>query len=786
MFRLDRYIIAETLGPMGLGFLVYTFLLLLRFLFRSAEMIIMRGVPVALVGKLLLLSLPNIIVVTIPMALLLGILIAVGRLSTDSELVALRSCGISLFSLFRPIVLLSALMTGLNLYLILVVLPEGNSALQELRIEIVTQRPSEQIEARVPYPGWLGKTLYVFATPPGERGWQGILFADSIPGNENDVVVAERGEAQTDTADGRVVLSLENAYQHRVDFSDPDDYNIISHTTFVREVALGDRPRATRSVRRGMRELRFRELLQVTADPTRSATERNLARIEIHKKFSIPAACLVFGLLGLSLGFTSARGGRFSGFALSLVIILIYYVLLNAGEKVAGKGVVSPWLAVWFANLLLLGVGLYLLAQRNRDKSLMPTHLTRWIQERLRGRFLSYQRNRQARKIARRRNATARWGWPALRELLPDVWPRFPSAMDRYILRTFLRVLVLASLSGITVYLVADLTGYVDDILNNQVPVFVLLNYYLFKSAAILYEIAPILVLMSTLIGFGLLSRTNEVTACRSLGMSLYRLAAPVVVAALAVAMLFGLLQWEVLPASNRRVAELETIIEGRESTLGFRRADRRWLAGEGGRLYNYLHYDQDRRELHRLQVLEFDAGYRLTRRLLVDRASYLGEGWWRFTGGWTRTFDGNQVTSFRKLTEPERHRLAETPDFFAAEYRQPDEMDYHELDAYIRRLRESGQQVPDLEIELHRRIAYPAISLVMALVALPFSFRLGRSGTLYGVGVSMVLGLVFMALLALFSALGKTAILPPMIAIWSPSLIFTIFSLYLFLGVRT
>ncbi|MCP4655110.1 MAG: YjgP/YjgQ family permease [bacterium] len=780
MFRLDRYIIAETLGPMGLGFLVYTFLLLLRFLFRSAEMIIMRGVPVALVGKLLLLSLPNIIVVTIPMALLLGILIAVGRLSTDSELVALRSCGISLFSLFRPIVVLSALLTGLNLYLILQVLPEGNNALQQLRVEIVTQSPSEHVEARVPYSGWRGKTLYVFATPPGERGWQGILFADSIPGNENDVVIAERGEAQTDEADGRVVLSLENAYQHRVDFSDPDDYNIISHTTFVREVALGDRPRATRSVRRGMRELKFRELLQVTADPTRSADERNLARIEIHKKFSIPAACLVFGLLGLSLGVTSARGGRFSGFALSLVIILIYYILLNAGEKFAGKGVVSPWLAVWFSNLLLLAVGLYLLAQRNRDQSLLLTY------ERLWGRFLSYQRNRQARKIARRRNATARRGWWAAVRELSDVWPRFPNAMDRYILRTFLRVLVLASFSGIIVYLVADLTGYVDDILNNQVPFPVLFNYYLFKSAAILYEIAPILVLMSTLIGFGLLSRTNEVTACRSLGMSLYRLAAPVVVAALAVAMLFGLLQWEVLPASNRRVAELETIIEGRESTLGYRRADRRWLAGEGGLLYNYLHYDQDRQELHRLQVLEFDAGYRLTRRLLVDRARYIDEGWWRFTGGWTRTFDGNKVTSFRKFAEPERHRLAEAPDFFAAEYRQPDEMDYHELDAYIERLRESGQQVPELEVQLHRRIAYPAISLVMALVALPFSFRLGRSGTLYGVGLSMVVGLVFMALLALFSALGKTAILPPMLAVWSPSLIFTIFSLYLFLGVRT
>src|ERR1700716_1966957 len=101
--RLNQYIITEIVGPMGLGFLVYTFILLLRFLFQSAEMIIRRGLPVSLVGKLLLVTLPNIVVLTLPMSLLFGILIAVGRLSSDSELTAMRSCGISLFSLYRPV-----------------------------------------------------------------------------------------------------------------------------------------------------------------------------------------------------------------------------------------------------------------------------------------------------------------------------------------------------------------------------------------------------------------------------------------------------------------------------------------------------------------------------------------------------------------------------------------------------------------------------------------------------------------------------------------------------------
>src|SRR5436309_15198269 len=103
--RLSRYIIAEILGPLGLGFLVYTFILLIRFLFQSAEMIIRRGLPVSIVGRLLLMTLPNIVVLTLPMSLLFGTLIAVGRLSSDSELIAMRASGLSLLTLYRPILL---------------------------------------------------------------------------------------------------------------------------------------------------------------------------------------------------------------------------------------------------------------------------------------------------------------------------------------------------------------------------------------------------------------------------------------------------------------------------------------------------------------------------------------------------------------------------------------------------------------------------------------------------------------------------------------------------------
>ena len=152
--RLDRYVLREILGPLGLGFLVYTFILLLQFLFTSAEMIIRRGLPAPIVGQLVLYSLPNIVVLTIPMALLLGVLVGVGRLASDSELVALRSTGISVYRLLRPVILLSAVLTLVNGLLMIYLLPQGNRAVSRLYLDILARTVAQQVEPRVFYNEW--------------------------------------------------------------------------------------------------------------------------------------------------------------------------------------------------------------------------------------------------------------------------------------------------------------------------------------------------------------------------------------------------------------------------------------------------------------------------------------------------------------------------------------------------------------------------------------------------------------------------------------------------------
>jgi LPS export ABC transporter permease LptG/LPS export ABC transporter permease LptF len=800
--RLDGYIISEILGPLALGFLVYTFILLIRFLFTSAEMIIRRGLPSAIVGRLLLLTLPNIVVLTLPMSLLFGILIAVGRLSSDSELIAMRSSGISLLALYRPILLLSAFFTLLNTLLMVYALPWGNHALQGLRLQIMTQTVSQQVQPRIFYEEWEGKVVYVFEVPPGEKRWKGVFLAESLPTSQNNqVTIADWGEVRVDPSGEKVVLRLYNAIRHKVDMNAPDKYEVSRHKRL--DLILDDQftseQKAKMEVSKGVRELTLRELRDLRADPATTPEQRNLSEVEIHKKFSIPTACMVFGLFALPLGINNRRGGKASGFALSIGVIMLYYVLLNNGEEAARFGRIPGWVGMWAPNIILAIGGLFLLVRRNRDKSLLVSRLDRWIREDVWGGLLRLkglrqglrQELRQEQQRRRRLRAAARPARASRRRelvlLLPRVRLVFPNLLDRYVVRVFTLVFSLVLLSGLSIFIIFDLTETFDEILKNKVPNGLVFNYYKYLSLQMFYEIAPIVVLVTVLMTFSLLARTNEIIACKALGVSLYRLALPALAVSLLVTLFCTYLESEVLPASNEKVAQLKDRIRGSETVRTYRRADRQWLFGQGRYIYNYLHYDPQQQSLQRLQVFDFDAEHHLTRRLFAETAQYIGDAW-VFSNGWSRTFerDGVQTATYRRFDVPKIVRYPETPSYFDSEIRPPEQLRYRELKEYIQELRESGQAVPELQVQLYNKIAFPVVSLIMALVGLPFAFRLGRQGALYGIGLSVVLGMVFLAIYVFFTKLGEAGALPPAAAVWSPGAVFSMLGIYLFLGVRT
>jgi LPS export ABC transporter permease LptG/LPS export ABC transporter permease LptF len=801
--RLDRYVLSELIGPLGLGLLVYTFILLMQTFFRLAEMIIKRGLPATTVGQLLLFNLPNIVVLTLPMSFLLAVLVGVGRLASDSELVALRASGVSLFRILRPVMLLAALLCAFNVYLMLELLPRGNTAYLRLFVDIATRTLGSQFEPRVFYNEFQGKILYVFDIAPGSDDWRGVFLADSVlsPDRPTDVLVAERGRLELSPDGEQVSIRLENAVQHTYDLNRPDRYE--TRRSERLRILLRDRfaseERSKMFERKSARSMNWSEASAAAVDPSTTPQARASAQVQRHKFFAIPAAGLVFGLLALPLAFNNRRGGKSSGFAFSIGIVVVYWVLLSQGEKAAIAGELSPATAMWLPNLLLGGVGLLLLVSRNRDRSLLPAAVRRWLAPRW---LLAPARRLVAGALRLRPRRTAPAAATASRPprsvgslrgagrarlvlRLPRLRVRFPNLIDRYVLRQFFFVFLLVILSGVSLLIVTDFTENVDEMMKHRPPASVISRYYKYQSLQLAYDIAPIAVLVTTLVTFSLLSRSNEVTACRALGISLYRMALPALAGALAVAALFAALQAQVLPASNLKVAEARAVIKGQPTHRFARSADRQWQMGRAQFMYNFLHFDERHSQLQRLQVFEFDSTGGLVARLYAEEGRHDADGW-VLERGWTRTFTGREQLSFRPFAGPVEVDLEEPPSFFAEEPRRPEQMTYGELADFTSELRESGRPQPKYEVALHNKLAFPIGSIVMALVGFPFAFRLERRGALYGLGVSIALGLVFILVFAFFTTLGEVAALPPAVAVWSPSLLFSLLAAYLFTGVRS
>lgn len=830
MFRLlDRYVLRECLGPFFLGLLVFSFMLIINLLFDLAEMIIQRDVPITLVGAVLINSLPNILVITVPMAVLFGVLIAIGRLSSDSELIAMRASGISLFALYKPVMIFSVLTFAATTWMMLDTMPRGNTRVDSIYAEIFTRSVNKQVQPGLFYDGLADKMLFVFDVV--DDTWLGVFLTDSLPGREHDVVVAEQGRVRVEGDDGAMRLQLVGSTTHRMDLRDPTEY--LTDSSATRTIVLEDellQSQNARLERRSYKSMTIPELREWMAEDQRSPQEQRLAALEIHQKFAIPAACLVFGLFAVPLGYNNRRGGRSSGFALSIPIILLYRILQSNGEGAAVDGKIDPWLAMWLPNFVFLFAGLFLLARRNRDKSLVFSRVDRWIRRdlwtTLRKRTRLRRRRRYLRremKVERRRersrseakedaagtvgdvdaeaaatdeasfaSGNRRIGRdPDQADLvlrLPRLRVAFPALIDRYLLVTFLRVFVIVVTAGISVYIMADLAELFGDILENDISTSTVVDYYKFLSFQIFKDLSPLVVLLTVLISFGILSRTSEIIAAKAAGLSLYRLAAPALMAAGIVAVINVYLETSVLPYSNARAGEIRAEIKGRPETVrSYRRADRQWFFGQGGYIYHFQNYDARAKRLQRLHVFRFDpTTYTMIGRLYAQEARYLEEDRWAVSGAWNRFFADGAETRASIAEDGSILRIPEPPEFFDTEIKSPQHMSWRELSVFVRNMRSSGQEVRPLEVQLLNKIALPAICLVMALVALPFAFRLGRKGALYGIGLGIGLAIVFYAVIAIFTTLGQAGSLPPMVAVWSPHVLFTSLSLYLFLGVET
>jgi len=810
MSILTRYILKEMVTPTFLGFIFYTSIILMQRLFDMAGMIIRRSLSGAVVAKLLIFSLPHIVVLTVPMSLLFAILIAVGRLSADSEIVAMRALGISTRTIYRPVFLFSLAIFAVNLYLINSVMPRGNRQFVALRAEIMTSSAEKAIKPRIFYDQYPNLMIYVNDVDPATGQWKGVFVADSRTDESRDIVqpqqaantitappkddatvaalaqhgsgqriiVARSGNLSVTKPSKEIWMNLYGAETHLWDPRRPDRYDHTRNETQRILLPANGGDFAISQIARSLREMTLGELLRQERELRMSKSSedritRNMARVEIHKKFAIPFACIAFGVLGLPLGITNRRGGKSSGFSLSVLIILFYYVMINNGEQLAASGKIPPWLGMWGANILLLALGIYLLSRANRDVTVT----------RAEGGFVRRAIRAIGAKLVRRpASAEAVEEEPGLLSRL-DI--TFPNIIDRYILREFLKVLALVLISVIALFIIVDYNEIASDVRKNAIGIETLLSYYRFQIFYVLNWTLPISVLVSTLVTFGILSKNNEVTAIKSGGVSLYRIAVPILAVAAVISIFAYFVLDFVLPYANERAAEIKNKIEGKPAVTKASE-QKLWYLGKGRYIINFLSYDRNKRELSQVQVFEFHpTEFRMTRRVYARLARWNGSAW-AFEDGWMRSFTDEGKSTFTPITTPLPLFYPETPEDFASDVKPPDQMTYAQLRRYIQTIRNSGYAAEELTVKLYAKTSWPVISIVMSLIAMPFAFRMGKRGALYGIGIALILGIFYWMIFAIFTKFGEVGNLPPLLSAWSANILFALAAVYMFLHVET
>jgi lipopolysaccharide export system permease protein len=379
--RIQRYILREITVPTVLGLTIFTFVLFMGRILRLVELVINKGVPAGEIGRLFLYLLPAFLVITLPLSVLLGILLGFGRLSADSETIALKSSGISLYGLLKPALLLAALASVLTGLLTLIAEPAGNAGFRNQIFQIAASRANIGIQPRVFNDEFDGLVLYTNDIHDRTGQMQGVFIADERVGATPAIILARNGRILSDADALTLTLRLENGSIHRRPIiKGQDAYQIIDFQQYDLSLNLGQELSTAEQRPRRAKELSLSELRQRQQQTAIPGEQRTLA-VEMHRRFVLPAAPLLFALLAVPLGIQFSRSGRGGGFALGLLVFLLYYILFSLAETLAVEGGFSPALTMWLPNALFLGAGIYLLrlAALERRVPFLDRALTLWL-----------------------------------------------------------------------------------------------------------------------------------------------------------------------------------------------------------------------------------------------------------------------------------------------------------------------------------------------------------------------------------------------------------------------
>jgi LPS export ABC transporter permease LptG/LPS export ABC transporter permease LptF len=772
---LGRYIFREILTSSLLGTALATFVIFLDKADALFKLLVGTSPPAATILNLLLLALPPVLPFTVPFGVLIGILIGLGRMSADGEIVAMRAAGVSSRKVVAPVLTFAVLGMGLGAWASIRLTPYSYRESARIVNELTATRSSADVQERVFIEDFPNTILYVDSVglhPPGAPVlWNHIFLADVTKPEDRKKGLADKADgpiittakyaiATSDPKNNRIQLELHDAFTHEMG----KDLVSRDQTASLIHQALQVKPPEQSAQR--PKEMSTRTLMHYKgADALEAA-------IELQQRFTFPVACVMLALVGIPLGIATRKGGKSAAYLIALFLgFFCYYLFSMTLQNVAKQRTLPVPVAIWLPNAIFGIAGIFFLSRMekpgDRDivsalQALVAVPLE-WFKP-----------------GERKKKETS--GLPSWRI------PLLPQIVDTYVLSNFLLYFAVILATFVFMFLIFNFFDLTGDMIRNKISLRTMFTYLLFLSPLTIYDFAPICVLVAALANLGVLSKQNEVTAFRACGVSLFRLALPILLVASIFSGALFAFDYYYLPAANRRQDRLRDQIKGRPAHTYYR-ADRKWTLGKDFRIYYYAYFDPKTQEMADANVYELDpATFQVRKQIRASRAYWSATlHAWVFENGWLNDIrhDASHRTDFQTGTFPE---LSETPNYFLQEYHQSTQMNFLELQQHINELTQSGYgwDTTELQIQLYRKFALPLFALIMAMIGVPFGFLVGNRGALTGIGLSIAIALSYQATSKLFEKVGEINDLTPVVAAWGPDVIFALAGMYFLLRMKS
>ena len=370
---INRYIFREISLAFIMILFVMTFVLLMGKMLQIMDLIINKGISVTSILHMIMLIMPSLMIFTLPIALLISILIAMGRFSADNEITALKSSGMSLLQMFYPAAAASLIAFVITIFMTNFLAPAGNYAVKRLLFEQVTKNATIALKEKAFNIHFLGLLVYADKIPADGEYMEGVFVSDSRLRGEENIIIAKKAFVVADPRLMIVKLRLENGSIHSVS-RDLKNYRKIDFKVYDINLNLGMTLLAKFTDEyKEIEEMTLTDLMKKKKKKDLPLPAKRDIIMEIQTRFATPFACIFFGLLAMPLGIKSHRAVKSKAFAFGLVIVGAYYLLRVGGAALVENSLLPPWTGAWIPNMIFAILGTYVFFASNREFSLPHT-----------------------------------------------------------------------------------------------------------------------------------------------------------------------------------------------------------------------------------------------------------------------------------------------------------------------------------------------------------------------------------------------------------------------------